>query len=183
MPERGAASPTTNAALSAQVAAGVLDAELAALLSVLVERGVPLVVASRSPAAASALRAALTGAAGGVLLADSLEDVLRLSGAVPGTVPDELREIGLVLVVRAVDGAPRLVAAHYIRRLERDAGGHVQRRPPAVLAAWNEREGRLEHFYWSIKAELADHAGLALAALERERGSRAARMAHLGHSR
>jgi len=172
------------AALSDQVATGVLDAELAALLSVLVERGVPLVVASRAPEAASALRAALTGAAGGVLLADSLEEVLRLSGAAPGAVPDELREMGLVLVVRAVEGgAPRLVAGHYIRRLERDAGGHVQRRPPAVLAAWSEREGRLEHFYWGITAELADHAGLGLADLERERRSLAARMAHLGHSR
>lgn len=182
MAEREREWPTADA-LAAQVGAGVLDTDLAALLSVLVEHGVPLVVASRGPEAASALRAALTRSAGGVLLADSLEEVLRLSGAAPGTVPDELRDMGLVLVLRAVDAAPRLVAAHYIRRLERDAGGHIQRRPPAVLAAWNERDGRLEHFYWSITADLADHAGLSLADFERERRSRAARMAHAGHAR
>ena len=139
----------------------------------LTDADVPLVVASRLPEAATELRAAFTGDAGGVLLADSLEEVLRLSGAGAGTIPDELRELGVVLVVGQVGGWARVLAAHYVRRLERDAGGHLQRRPPAILAAWDVNDNRLEHFWWAITAELADHAGMDADELERRQADRA----------
>lgn len=160
--------------ITAAIADGVLDAELAGLLWLLAERGIPLVVASRAMAPAADLRAALTTEAGGVLIADSLEEVLRLSGATAGGVPDELRELGVVVIVREVVGRPRVVAAHYVRRLERDAGGHLQRRPPAVLAAWDDGEARLEHFAWGVTAELADHAGMPLPEFERSQRERSA---------
>jgi hypothetical protein len=160
--------------ITAAIAEGVLDAELAGLLWLLAERGVPLVVASRSTASAAELRAVLTTQSGGVLLADSLEEVLRLSGAAAGGVPDELRELGVVVILRAVADRPRVVAAHYVRRLERDAAGHLQRRPPAILAAWDEAEGQLEHFAWGVTAELADHAGMPVAEFERSQRERSA---------
>ncbi len=160
--------------ITAAIADGVLDAELAGLLWLLAERAVPLVVASRLTAPAADLRAALTTQSGGVLIADSLEEVLRLSGATGGGVPDELRELGVVVIVREVVDRPRVVAAHYVRRLERDAAGHLQRRPPAVLAAWDEGEARLEHFAWGVTAELADHAGMPVAEFERSHRERSA---------
>lgn len=160
-------------AVVAAIAHGVIDAELAALLWVLTDSGVPLVVASRLSESATELRAAFTSEAGGVLLADSLEEVLRLSGAPGGAIPDELRELGIVVIVGEVDGWARVMAAHYIRRLERDAGGHLQRRPPAVLAAWDQADGRLEHFWWAITADLADHAGTSGDELERRQADRA----------
>ena len=159
-------------AVVAAIAHGVLDAELAGLLWVLTDNGVPLVVASRLPEAATELHSAFT-AAGGVLVADSLEEVLRLSGAPFGAIPDELRELGVVLIVGQVGGWARVTAAHYVRRLERDAGGHLQRRPPAVLAAWDATDNRLEHFWWAITAELADHAGMDADELENRQADRA----------
>jgi hypothetical protein len=157
---------------------------------VLIDGGVPLVVASRLPEAAAELNAAFAqSGGGGVLVADSLEDVLRLSGAAPGTFPDELRELGVVLIVGDVGGWAKVTAAHYVRRLERDAAGHVQRRPPAVLAAWDARDNRLEHFAWAITAELADHAGMTVDELDRKQADRAeflqalaAGSGHAGHT-
>lgn len=173
-PHRAALSTMADrAAIAAAVSHGVLDDELAALLWVLSDSGVPLVAAARPSAEAARLRSAFTESAGGVLVADSFEEVLRLAGAPEGGVPDELRDLGVVLVVGEVRGRPRVVAAHYVRRLERDAGGHTQRRPPAVLAAWDERDGRLEHFWWAITAELADHAGMGVADLEGRQTDRA----------
>lgn len=159
-------------AVVAAIAHGVLDSELAGLLWVLTDAGVPLVVASRLPEAATELRSAFTGLSGGVLIADSLEEVLRLSGAPAGSIPDELRELGVVLVVGDIGGWARVTAAHYVRRLERDAGGHLQRRPPAILAAWDTSDNRLEHFWWAITAELADHAGMDADELERRQADR-----------
>ena len=160
-------------AVVAAIAHGVLDAELAGLLWVLTDNGMPLVVASRLPEAAGELQSAFAGSGGGVLIADSLEEVLRLSGAPFGGIPDELRDLGVVLIVGEVAGWARVMAAHYVRRLERDAGGHLQRRPPAVLAAWDTTDNRLEHFWWAITAELADHAGMDADELERRQADRA----------
>ena len=159
------------AAIAAAVSHGVIDDQLAALLWVLADNGVPLVVASRSSEAATTLLAAFTEA-GGVLLAESFEEVLRLAGAPAGNLPDELRELGIVVIVGQASGAVRVTAAHYVRRLERDAAGHVQRRPPAVLAAWDPAERKLEHFWWAITAELADHAGMTAAELETRQDDR-----------
>lgn len=165
-------------AVARLVGEGVLDAELAALLAVLAGRGVPLVVAGRAAAEAEHVRQALSGPGkGGVLLADSLEEVVRLAGGRGGgELPDELRDIGLVVVVRRIDGQPRVVAAHYVRPLERDAGGHVQRRGPAVLATYDEAAGEWSHFHWAVTAELAERAGLDRHALEDELDRRRAEL-------
>jgi hypothetical protein len=163
------AQRSDHSALRALVADGTLDAELAALLWLLAEQGVPLAVASRSAGAGAALAAALPGVTG-TLLADSLDEVVRLAGARrAGELPDELRELGVLAVVREIDGRPRVVAAHYVRPLERDAGGHVQRRGPAVLATWDERSATWQHFAWGVAAELAERSGLALPDFERRR--------------
>jgi hypothetical protein len=96
----------------------------------------------------------------------SLEDVFeRLGAPDAGLTGDELSHLGVVLVMRhfvSGDGAPdrrRVAAAHYVRPLSRDAGGHVQRLGPAVLATWDERRDAFEHFAWGIVPELAGRAG------------------------
>ncbi len=73
----------------------------------------------------------------------------------------------------------RVVAAHYVRPVVRDAHGHVQRLPPAVLAAWESRTDRLEHFAWGIVGELAGRTGLRAAEFEREQARRASYLAGL----
>jgi hypothetical protein len=37
--------------------------------------------------------------------------------------------------------------------------GHVQKLGPAVLATWDDREGRFEHFGWGVTPELAIRTG------------------------
>jgi hypothetical protein len=153
---------------------------------VLSERGVPLVVASPSPGHAATLRQAFTATiladhptrdavAGGAVVGSSLEDVLRILGAAhdvgaaghahpDGGVADEVRDLGVVLVA----GVDRLNVAHYVRPVERDAAGHLQRRPPAVLGAWNEAVGEFDDFWWALTDELATRAGLTRHELEDE---------------
>jgi hypothetical protein len=175
--------------LVALIAQGVLDAELAALVWLLVEGRVPLVVAvppGRAGAGAqlligvlesvrageptAGLDGPLTAAgasslirgrrAGGVLEAGSLGEVRdRLgSGPLPLT-PDQLTFLGCVLVLGEPSegrlGRLRVTAAHYVRPLARDAHGHSQRLDPAVLATWDERLGRYEHFAWGVLPEIA----------------------------
>ncbi|HXQ96201.1 MAG TPA: hypothetical protein VN800_04700 [Candidatus Acidoferrales bacterium] len=65
-------------------------------------------------------------------------------------------------------GAWRVGACHYIRPLERDAAGHLQRRPPAVLATWDRERDVVEHFEWGVVAELAMRVGLGRDEFERE---------------
>ncbi|CAN5623833.1 hypothetical protein BH23CHL7_BH23CHL7_16810 [soil metagenome] len=164
-------------ALQRAVQTGVLDAQLGGLLLVLGEHGVPLVVASRDLTVATLLGQALVGLTG-TLSADSFEEVVRLAGGSAETgVPDELRDMGIVVVTRALEDRPRVVAAHYVRPLERDAGGHVQRRGPAVLATWDAERAEWEHFAWGVAAELAERAGLPLAEFEAERERRVASLA------
>ena len=65
--------------------------------------------------------------------ADSLLDLMATAiDSTPGLTEDELRALGLVVVLGADD---RIHAAHLLRPVERDGAGHLQRRPPAVLAA------------------------------------------------
>lgn len=250
---RPAAPP---AAISALVGDGVVDAELAALLSLLIEGGIPVVVAGGSTAGRRAVREALlslvpsarpivhlagaaedftwmpeagelgwrtarhrgsrasraTGAvmvaelepegdaaiwgetahlairaltAGYSLLATAegsrLEDVLeRLSGPPVSAIDDELARLGVVLVLADVD-APgarrRVVAAHYLRPVARDPGGHVQRQPPAALATWSEPQARFDHFAWGVVGELAARTGRRPIAFEREQAQRTASIA------
>jgi hypothetical protein len=131
------------------------------------------------------------------LHADSLEEVFdQLSAAPVGLSQDELRWLGLVIVLRLVgrDGRTlafpegsmeaeigplqpwvrrRAVAVHWLRRPERDAGGHVQRRPPAVLATWDGEGDCFEHFAWGITDELASRVGRETGDFEREHAARA----------
>jgi hypothetical protein len=101
--------------------------------------------------------------------ADSLEEVFDALRRPPvALTDDELTRLGVVLILRAYPPAPgdleagparRVVAAHYVRPLARDAHGHVQRLGPAVLTAWDEREDVFEHFAWGILSELAERTG------------------------
>jgi hypothetical protein len=220
-------SPDEHAAsLVGLVAAGVLDAGLAGLVSLLLEDGIPVHVAGRVPDDAGALLDALVsalpserrpGAGGGgpghrlvrvpgplsaaspsgtlraalaattgrsglasTIQADDLGGVLaifreqRLSD-------DEISFMGVVLILGSdhhTDGrvslAPsRVVAAHYLRPVARDAGGHVQRLGPAVLATWDPERSRYDHFAWGIYPELAARTGLRAGDVEREHVVRA----------
>ena len=92
---------------------------------------------------------------------------------------DELTYLGLIVVVRAERGPDghvrrRVVAAHYARPVGRDEHGHVQRLPPAVVAARDERTDRLEHFAWGVMPELAIRLGRRAGDLERDQAERAA---------
>jgi hypothetical protein len=182
---RSATSDTGGAAHSFAelIARGVLDPELAALIAILTDHGLPLTVAASDVAVAAQLRAAVSAhlrtanpsrdsVAGGVVIGRSLEDVLRtLGGAVDvgtGEMADESRDVGIVLVLEPRGertDAPghleqRVRLAHYVRPVERDAAGHTQRRPPALLSAWNSDASRFDHFYWANTDELAARAGM-----------------------
>lgn len=115
---------------------------------------------------------------GATLHADSLEGVfalLRDPGL--GLGDDEIARLGVVLILRAWpvgDGVRRRVAAaHYLRPPMRDAGGHVQRLAPAVLATWDERTDAFEHFAWGVTQELAGRVGRRPDEFEREHDRRA----------
>jgi hypothetical protein len=165
--------------LAGPVRGGQLDAELAVLLSLLVEQGVSLVVAapaeSRSvtdrilaalaPArppvdldelgdgAAALLRAASLGSGfAATIEAGALEQVFDRLRTTAGLTDDELSYLGLVVVL---DTMGRVTAAHYVRPIALDGQGHVQRLGPAVLAARDQSSGRLEHFAWGVMPELA----------------------------
>jgi hypothetical protein len=129
------------------------------------------------PALARAVSGAATVLDRGLALAlglesGSLEEVLEaLVGPGVHALRDRLSYLGLVLVLEEgagdrPEGAVRV--AHYLRPLSRDAGGHVQRLPPAVVAARDATTGRLEDFSWGIVAELATRVGRTPADFESE---------------
>lgn len=143
------------------------------MLWLLTEHGVPLVAATTVASAGESLRRAigvLTANAlatddgalpGGTLRAASLEDVMRLTagGAHSENVTDEARELGVVCVLKELDSVGFVVStAHYVRPVERDGAGHLQRRPPAILSAWDSTARRFDHFFWAITDELATRA-------------------------
>jgi len=213
----------------------VLDAELAALVGLLVEGGVSLVLAgggssaervavlralawsteveapvrgpngppplrlligdldagSPDPALVERLRGlgVTDGAGAGLALglqARSLEEVLaRLRAEPVGLADDQLSFLGLVLVLvpgEGGSGSSRVTSAHYLRPLARDAGGHVQRLGPAVLATWDSVRGEFEHFAWGILPELAARVGKRAGDLEREQAHRARHLAEFATS-
>jgi hypothetical protein len=183
----GLLQPTPLAAL---IAADAIDVELAALVWLLAEQGVPLVVASRDGEQARRFRSAIgallpedrrtadMALTGGTFVADSFQEVLRLSGALPegpnGEVADSARDLGIVHIVR--DGRVRV--AHYVRPVERDGAGHLQRRPPAILSATGgEGAGPVDHYYWAFTEELATRAGMDRDEFEDEHRRRTARLA------
>ena len=79
-----------------------------------------------------------------------------------------------MLIVADREPGPRVVAAHYLRPTERDGGGHLQRRPPAVLATWDAGPDAFEHYAWGVTPELGDRVGRAQADLEERQRDRAA---------
>jgi hypothetical protein len=201
-PQPKPASPTADPSLVGLVARGVLDAELAALVWVLVEARVPLIVAAPPDriGAGGQLLAGIVGSihpdesvanligpltaagatslvrgrrAGGVVEAGSLAEVRARLGAGPMPLSeDQLTFLGCVLVIgEAGDGQGRrgrlrVTAAHYVRPLARDAHGHSQRLDPAVLAAWDPRLERYEHFAWGVLPEIAARLGRKAGDLE-----------------
>jgi len=138
------------------------------------------------PAARTLVRAASIGyGIGATIHADRLEDIHDdLRARQVGLTDDELSYLGLVLIMRAwrePDGSVvrRVVAAHYARPVGRDEQGHVQRLPPAVIAAHDERTDRLEHFAWGVMPELAIRLGRKAGDLERDQAERAELLAGL----
>jgi hypothetical protein len=208
------------------VAAGVLDADLAALAWLLLEDGVPVhaagderwsredlldalvaaLPAGRQPDTAApsverrlvrvagtlgvstpagVLRAALSGTTGRSGLASTIEgaDLAEVVAVLrgQGLSDDEISFLGVVLILGPAAGprdrvpgpGHRVVAAHYLRPVARDAGGHVQRLGPAVLATWDAERGAYDHFGWGIYPELAARTGRRAGDLEGEHRDRA----------
>jgi hypothetical protein len=195
--------PSLRPSLVELIRADVLDAELAALVWVLVEGSVPLLVAGppdRLGAAAQLVRGIIGSIRpelddadlgqpmsrvaagrltrgqrpGGVVPGTSLEDVHRRLAAPPLPMSDaELTFLGCVLVLgpsseTSSPGPLRVVAAHYARPLARDAHGHQQLLPPAVLATWDAQSRRYEHFSWGVLPEIAARLGRKAGDLERD---------------
>lgn len=114
-------------------------------------------------AARIAVRAASIGyGLAATIRADSLDDVFEALRQPPvRLVDDELSHLGVVLVLRRVEGGRRrIVAAHYVRPIARDVHGHLQRLGPAVLATWDPATDAFEHFGWGVTPELALRTGL-----------------------
>jgi hypothetical protein len=201
------------------IADGSIDAELGALLWLLVEGGVPLTVTGpAAPAVRRRLGVALLSVPpatpwvlvdadeerpglatlgarirGGVRVGISLgaldlRDALeRLSAPPDGLPEDAVRRLGIVLVVGeapttsvgVITDRSRVLAAHYLRPTERDSQGHVQRRPPAVLATLRPDGDDFDHFAWGSTPELASLVDRTQAGFEETQASRAHALRHL----
>jgi hypothetical protein len=128
---------------------------------------------------------------GATIHIDSLEDLFDELTARPVELSeDEIRRLGVVIIARRIrvpDGGSaatrgvddegtirRVVAAHYLRPVERDGEGHLQRRPPVVLATWDPARDDFDHFGWGAAPELALRVGRTQAEFERELSLRAA---------
>ena len=165
-------------AITGWIRAGVLDAELAALTSILIEGGLPLVVAASNEARAKGWTGTdIRDALGRTLLASGRTPIPTIRTAAPVTVDagslesvlarmpllslDAADEAGArVAIIMIVDvdetGDGWLVrAAHFLRPPLRDGHGHLQRQGPAVLVTWDPGIRRFEHFWWAVLPELA----------------------------
>lgn len=165
-------------AITGWIRAGMLDAQLAALASIVIENGLPLVIAAGSETRAGgwtgsevrdALGRGLLACAlpprAGVRMASpvsvdagSLEAVLARMPILSLDATDELGARVAIVVVLGVDqsdDAWRVTAAHLLRPPLRDGHGHLQRQCPAVLATWDPAIRRFEHFAWAVLPELA----------------------------
>jgi hypothetical protein len=174
-----AGSPVASSPAATPATAYLVAAELSEHLPIFTWRA----------AARTLVRAASIGYGfGATIHADRLEDVHdELRAAPVGLTDDELSYLGLVLIVRAwreADGSVvrRVVAAHYERPVGRDEHGHVQRLPPAVIAARDERTDELAHFAWGVMPELAIRLGRKAGDLEQDQRDRAALLAELADS-
>ena len=149
------ATPEGRTAAGAQLLAGVLASV----------HGAPPDEQLSSPLTPAGASSLVRGRrAGGVIEAGSLGEVRERLGSGPLPLnPDQLTFLGCVLVLGEATGAGRgrlrVTAAHYVRPLARDAHGHPQRLDPAVLATWDDRLGRYEHFAWGVLPEVAARLG------------------------
>ena len=178
-------------AITGWIRVGTLDAELAALALVLVEHGLPLVVAAPGAATANGWAGAgVRDALGQALLtcsppprpairaqapvtvdAASLEEVLVRIPTLSLEAADEAgARVAIVLVLEAdlEADAWRIGAAHLLRPPLRDGHGHLQRQGPAVLATWDGQAGTYQHFAWGVMPELALLAQVRAGDLEAE---------------
>jgi len=210
VPDTGIVKPN----LATWIAERALDADLAALVWLLVEGGVPVVVAGSAsqadraalasallsvdprrpavildadadPPTIAGLAALLQGGSGVALVsaAADLAAVLEHLHAAPAELPyDAIRRLGVVVVLDRSPDGPRVTAAHYLRPTERDGQGHVQRRAPAVLVAWDEATKAWEHYAWAMTPELADRVDRSHADLEQRQLDRAGFLAAMVRS-
>jgi hypothetical protein len=139
------------------------------------------------PPTMARLSALLRGGAGvGITLAaaDLPAALERLRGDA-GSLPDDaVRRLGIVIRLDGTKRGPRCSIVHYLRPTERDGQGHVQRRPPAILAAWDEATASYEDFAWAVTPELADRVDRSQADFEerlRDRAQLLARTARVAH--
>jgi hypothetical protein len=166
----------------ALIEARTLDPDLGALLWLLGEGGVPMTVASADgeierESVAAALDdlvppsgprpMAVRGGSLADVLARTSRRALPLLGGASAPVPSP--RTGIVLIL----AGGRIAAAHLVRPPLRDAGGHVRKPGPAVLATFDQRSGRWDHFAWGIAPELADLAGVRAGDVEPELERRA----------
>lgn len=174
--EFGWSGPVPVAAAAADPARTVLHARG------LVDRGTGSMTGTQARVVVRSLQLGYGLAA--TLRADSLEGVFaRLEAEPVALAPDEIRRLGVVIVLRATSGGRlRVVAAHYLRPLERDGQGHLQRRPPAVLATWDPGTDRFEHFAWGVSPELALRADYAAPDFDSRHAARAAFLHGLVHA-
>lgn len=149
---------------------GVLDSELAALLWILAEGGVPIHVATAD-------------GDGARRIADGLEDLVRPVRVIAGASLEEVLAgttgepalLGVVVVVR--DG--RVSAAHWLRPSLRDGAGHLRPQGPAVLATFDPVTGQFEHYSWGVIPELASLVGRKAGDFEIEHRARGERFDRL----
>ena len=162
-------------ATHAAVAAALLGAAPAAAVAIIdADRGAPPADVLGSHLQAGT-RVALT------VHARDLGAAMEALSAPPRSLPeDAVRRLGLVMVL-ADESTLRAAAVHYLRPTERDAQGHLQRRPHAVLATWDPTAGAFDHFAWGVMPELADRIDRSRSDLERRQASRAVLLAHLAH--
>lgn len=91
----------------------------------------------------------------------------RLERPPIGLPEDAVRRLGVVMVVEGTaDGSARCTVMHYLRPTERDGQGHIQRRPPAVLSAWDDATAAFEDYAWAVTPELADRVDRSQADFE-----------------
>jgi hypothetical protein len=169
----GSASPAERQAIAA------------ALLSVDPGRPFTLLDGDAEPPTLARLSALLGGglAVGLISGVPDLQAVFERLRAAPASLPDDaIRRLGMIMVVDATEGGSRIVAAHYLRPTERDGRGHLQRRPPAVLATWDRASDRFEHYAWGIAPELAERVDRSQADLEQRQLDRAGFLATMARS-
>lgn len=157
------ATPRSREAAGLQLVRGILRS---------VGAGEPAVAAATTPLDRAGAWALVHGErAGAMVAAASLEDLRDRLVEPPFRLSrQELTFLGCVLVLSAPadrpDGRLRVTAAHYVRPLARDAHGHAQELPPGVLATWDDRLGRYEHFAWGVLPEIAARLGRRTGDLE-----------------